>query len=337
MKVFSPRRVITNRKDIADVSLDGEDPVVKKNLHSRIKRLRRQVVQLTIEKSEMDQENMNILSSMEREKNHELSLMTARIKIFEESNTFLKVSKNSLVNRVLDLDRKLTLKQEVLDEEKSRIQALVKKIDEYELQAPGDDSWDQDQVTKVEKKSVLTSSNVNNGIIEKALQQLDSKCARGDEMAEKYNSKVKRNILLKEEIQIMAHKDTINQRLPIINEDTDDSLLQEKKKNDTVKEEYITYKENKVKLDKTFMSTTVRGIDQITHAAHNVLSCQENALEQGYIKEIEGSCLKLKKYIEGTVTVGSTSMNRHDGYIVSGGSSITSKNALLYFLMEVCL
>jgi len=270
MRVFTPRRIITNRIDIADdslgsskYSLDGED--VKK-LHKRIKKLKRQVTQLTIGKAETDQEYMNILSSMEKEKDHELNLMSERVKEFEESNSFLKVSKNSLVDKVLDLERNLASKQKVLDKENSRIQGLVEKVDTYELQAPtneeekGNDDCDQDQVSTLEKLKNVLSSNVHNKAVQEAVQQLYTHAI--NQMAEKYNSEVKRGNSLEERIQIiMAREVTTNQRLAKIKQDADDWLLKQNTTIDDLKKELNSYKENKIVLERELLSTAERSGD----------------------------------------------------------------------------
>ena len=117
-KVFTPRQIITNRTDVVDGSLDVIDPIVKN--------LRTQVSQLAYENAKLDEEHMNTLSSIQKDKDAELNLMKARIQVTEELNSSLKESKELLTNKTKDLEHKVSQAQKALDEEKNRTQDMQK-------------------------------------------------------------------------------------------------------------------------------------------------------------------------------------------------------------------
>jgi len=232
-RVFAPRNLITNRRGIAHGNLKGEDVDL-------VARLRRQVAQLTTGKAEEERNLMNALASIEKRKDYELNSTKARIKLSEEANHFLKVSKNSLVEMVLDLEVK------------------VERLKLVEVKE-GNDRRNHDQGTNIEKlNSTQTSINSNKKTIQEAVQQLDGKGGK-DQMAENYNSAVKRNTLLEEQIQrVVAREDTTNQRLVKIEKDANDLLFRQYIIIDTLKKEVTLYKENKIKLERELLSYTER-------------------------------------------------------------------------------
>lgn len=224
LKAFSSRRAMSKRKGLSDGSLDGEDG-------SLVKSLRQQVSQLTIEKAEVEKDFMNALASMEKENGHKLNSMEERIKETEEANSFLKISKNSLVQRVLDLELKLT------EGEKDN------------------NKLDLDQKKKIENSTTTrTSSDVNNKATQVTIQQLDGNGAN-NQIVEKYDSEVKRNTLLEEQIRIITvREDTTNKRLAEMKQDTDKSLLRQSKTIELLKEELDSYKENIIKPKRKLLS-----------------------------------------------------------------------------------
>jgi len=201
MKVFSQRRVITNRSDIVDGTLHEDDPTVVN--------LRSQVNALTIGHAEIEMKHMNILSSMETENDRGLTLMKARIQATEELNYSLKISKESLIKKVADLELAAKVTQNSIDEEKSRTRSVEKlnsslklannslseKVIELKLKvvhATRNSSQEESKfsvplemednaklVQELEKlKSALTNNNEDNKAMENTIQDLHEKRAR---------------------------------------------------------------------------------------------------------------------------------------------------------------
>lgn len=175
--------------DYIDGSIGKEDDPI-------IVRLRSQVRELTIGRAEIEKEYMNILSSMEEEKNEELNLMQAQKQATIDRNASIMISKESLIAKVANLEREASVRQKTLDEEKKHNSSLklvndtlVEKVDDLEIKVDAaQNSADEEkksrnmksvqsqQVNKIKNlKIALASSKADNNTMEATIQQLHKK------------------------------------------------------------------------------------------------------------------------------------------------------------------
>jgi len=115
-KVLSRRRVINNSLDYVDGTLEKDDHIIEQ--------LRSQIKAMAIASSDIEKENMNILSSIERENSQASVLLKARLQTTVLLNSSLKVSEESLTKKVADLEREAIKALVTINEEKIRSQVI---------------------------------------------------------------------------------------------------------------------------------------------------------------------------------------------------------------------
>jgi len=244
-------------------------------------KLSSQVSRMTIGRAEMDKEYMNILCSMEKEKDHELNLMKARIKAAEESNPFLKVSAPPLSERTIDHEQQVGGDQKTLNEEQTP------------NWANGEGAKDQ----IVEKyNSEVNRNNLLEDQIQGFMAREDTTNHRLAEMkqdAEKsLLQKSKKIYTLKEELSAYK-KNTIHLSRKLEEKEKEVEELVERDNNAV-----ILVPEGQ-KLATTNLLEQLQKkevvIDQMTQALNNLLSRQKNVPEQKYVEEIEDLKDKLQQ------------------------------------------
>ena len=268
--ILSPRRVITNRKGIADGSLE----VINQS----------QVNELATANDELEKDHIDIISVRKKEKEKEKlwNLTKPRIQSTRDLNSFLKVSTKSSIKKALDDEKSRTQETESLYSSlKLSTNYLVEKADGLELKvgkiARMMSNIISPQRVITNKKDIADGSQQGPIVIELQSQvselstvvdQLAAEYPKRyfielNEMKDKYDEEVKRNFFLEDNNHIIVNKeDATSKCLAKAKRDIKDSLFQLDKTIDKLKEELTASKGAIIRLEKNVQYIDERNNDK---------------------------------------------------------------------------